>query len=138
MTIEIDGTQDSTLRARIAAKLRAALTGMRPKAVGMRVGFADENGPKGGVDIRCGLTVELPRRPRLHAGATAASPRLAFEIALEILERQLAREREWRREARRRPKKYYLAKRLLTSESPGGSAHSGSAGETRSRPRRSA
>jgi putative sigma-54 modulation protein len=138
MTIEIEGTHDPALRAHIGAKLRAALKTIRPKAVGLRVGLADENGPKGGVDIRCGLTVELPRRPRLHAGATAASPRLAFEIALEILERQLAREREWRREARRRPKKYYLAKRLLTSESPAGSASSESAGETRSRPRRSA
>jgi ribosome-associated translation inhibitor RaiA len=133
MTIEIEGTHDPALRELIGAKVAAALKPLRPKAIDIRVGFADENGPKGGIDIRCGLTVEVPRRPRLHAGATAGSHRLAFEAALEILGRHLARERERLRDVRRRPKKYYLAKRLLTSE-----ARRGSASERRSEPPRSA
>jgi ribosome-associated translation inhibitor RaiA len=133
MTIEIEGLHDPILRDLIGTKVMAALEVLRPKAIDVRVGFADENGPKGGIDIRCGLTVELPRRSRLHGGATAASHRLAFEAALEILERQLARERERFRDVRRRPKKYYAAKRLL---SPG--ARPGAAGGPRSAPPRSA
>jgi ribosome-associated translation inhibitor RaiA len=132
MTIDIEGTQDLALREFIGTKMMAALESLRPQAIAVRAGFVDENGPKGGVDIRCGLTVELPRRSRLHVGATAASHRLAFDAALEILERQLARERERFRDVRRRPKKYYLAKRLLTSE-----GRPESASGTRS-PRRSA
>jgi ribosome-associated translation inhibitor RaiA len=133
MTIEIEGTQDQTLREFIGIKLTAALDPLRPKAIAVRAGFVDENGPKGGVAIRCGLTVELPRRSRLYVAATAASHRLAFDAALEILERQLARERERFRDVRRRPKKYFLAKRMLTSE-----GRPGSASGTGSGPRRSA
>jgi len=77
------------------------------------VQFADENGPKGGPAARCSVTVDLPRRPELHADVAADSPRLAFEQAFAMLERQIERDRARRREERRRPKKYYLAKRLL-------------------------
>ena len=56
---------------------------------------------------------DLPRRPELHADLTAESSRLAFEQAFAMLERQVERDRARGREERRRPKKYYLAKRLL-------------------------
>jgi ribosome-associated translation inhibitor RaiA len=124
MTIDIDGVSDPTLRALLGTKLTATIGNLRPRAVGARVGFADENGPKRGMDIRCGLTVELPRRPPLYAGATGVNHRLAFEAALEILERTLRRERERLRDVKRRPKKYYLAKRLLAADAARGAAKS--------------
>ena len=77
--------------------------------------FFDENGPKSGVAIRCALMVRLPVRPAIRAENTAETHRLAFDGGFATLERQLARHREVSRERRRRPKKYFIAKRLLVS-----------------------
>jgi ribosome-associated translation inhibitor RaiA len=73
------------------------------------VAFIDENGPKGGIDIRCTLAMEIPRRPSTHASALAENHRLAFDTAIEALERELTREGQRRRDAARRPKKYFVA-----------------------------
>jgi ribosome-associated translation inhibitor RaiA len=59
--------------------------------------------------VRCAATVELPRRPTAHANGIGDTPRLAFDHALAALEHELAREREMRRDAARRPKKYFVA-----------------------------
>jgi ribosome-associated translation inhibitor RaiA len=55
------------------------------------------------------VTLELPRRPALHASAVADNPRLALDGALEALERELVSERKRRRDLARRPKKYFVA-----------------------------
>jgi ribosome-associated translation inhibitor RaiA len=114
MTLIIEGlNHDPALRDVIARKLET-LAGRHPaKLLSMRVGFVDENGPKGGVDIRCTLTVDLPRRPALNVEDLAATHRLAFDAAFESLERRIEREVEQGRDRRRRPKKYYVARRLL-------------------------
>ena len=117
MTLEIDGLpRNPRFRALIGKRLDVAFErhGVRPVAT--RVVFDDENGPKGGVGIRCGVTVELPRRPTLHVDHLADTERTAFDGALEALERQVTRDRGRLREQRRRPKKYFLAKRLLAPE----------------------
>jgi hypothetical protein len=46
----------------------------------------------------------------------AETPRLALDAALPVLQRDLERYRERRREEQRHPKKYFAAKRLLRSE----------------------
>ncbi|HXH81722.1 MAG TPA: HPF/RaiA family ribosome-associated protein [Candidatus Tectomicrobia bacterium] len=104
---------DDPLRALIEGRMEAirGRRGARPTAV--RVGFTDENGPKGGVDIRCAITVELPRRPPVHADALAENHRLAFDGAFEALEREVARDRERARDVQRRPKKYFVARQAL-------------------------
>jgi hypothetical protein len=84
---------------------------MRATAVG--VTFTDINGPKGGVDIRCAVTVEAPGRPARHASALAADARLALDGALEALERELAKDRGKGRALARRPKKYFVAGEAL-------------------------
>ena len=114
MTLVLDGRAgDDPLRTLIEAKL-AHLTrrGRRPPTL-VRVGFTDENGPKGGIDTRCAITVELPRRPALHAGSVAGDPRSAFESAVDTLERELERARGKRRDQARRPRKYYVANQGL-------------------------
>lgn len=117
MTITIEGlSHDPALREVIAAKVDSLVRRHRAKPTAMRVGFQDENGPKGGIDIRCALTLELPRRPTLHAEDVAATPRLAFDAAFESLERRMERERTQARDRRRRPKKYFVAKRLLSPD----------------------
>jgi ribosome-associated translation inhibitor RaiA len=117
MAIEIRGIGgNSALEAHVAGEMEAALGRMSVSPVEAEVVFFDENGPKGGIDTRCALTVRLPYRPPIRVEHVAEAPRLAFDRAFAALERQLARYVERARESRRRPKKYYVAKRLLGSE----------------------
>jgi ribosome-associated translation inhibitor RaiA len=82
------------------------------KPLGAEVRFFDDNGPKGGRAIRCAVTVRLPYRPAVRVEEMAETARLAFDGAFATLERQLERYRERNRDSRRRPKKYYAARRL--------------------------
>lgn len=117
MSVVIEGLgDDRALRTLIAGKVSNTLDRLQVAATTVRVQFSDENGSKGGVDIRCSLTIDVPRRPELHADTVAADARLAFEAAFAAVERQIERDRERARVERRHPKKYYLAKRLLEPE----------------------
>ncbi len=117
MTINIRGIpNDLALRSRVASEMSAAL--LRVKPVAAQVAFFDENGPKGGVSIRCALTVRLPRWPTLRVEQVGETARLAFDGGLAMLKRQIERHSERARDQRRRPKKYYAAKRLLTGGEP--------------------
>ena len=117
MSVVIEGLgDDRALRTLISGKVTNTLARLQVAATAVRVQFSDENGTKGGVDMRCSLTIAVPHRPELHAEATAADTRLAFEQAFAALERQIERDRERGRVERRHPKKYYLAKRLLEPE----------------------
>lgn len=115
MTKIIEGTSRSpSLRGIVETRLEGLARRHRVKPISVRVGFVDENGPKGGVDIRCALSLDLPRRPTLHVNEFGINRRAAFDAAFDALERRMAREVEQGRERRRRPKKYYVAKRLLS------------------------
>ena len=117
MSVVIEGLgDDRALRTLISGKVTNTFARLQVDATTVRVQFSDENGAKGGIDIRCSLTVDVPHRPELHADTVAADPRLAFEQAFAALERQIERDRERGRVERRHPKKYYLAKRLLEPE----------------------
>ena len=72
MAIEFRGVSvERALRARIAARLMTALARSTTKAGGAQVTFFDENGPKGGPAMRCGITVRLPSRLQVRAEDTA-------------------------------------------------------------------
>lgn len=117
MTISIRGTgTDRVLRARARARLDGALAHLKVAPVTALVTFIDDNGPKGGRASRCALTVRLPYQPNIRVEETATTPRLAFDAAFASLERQLERYREEQRKRGRYPKKYFVAKRLLTAE----------------------
>jgi ribosome-associated translation inhibitor RaiA len=117
MSVVIEGLgDDRALRTLIAGKVAATLARLHVKATNIRVQFADENGPKGGVDTRCSVTIHVAHRPELHADSVAPDARVAFEAAFAALERQIEREKDRGRVERRHPKKYYLAKRLLEPE----------------------
>ncbi|PYO25869.1 MAG: hypothetical protein DMD85_02070 [Candidatus Rokuibacteriota bacterium] len=114
MRVIIEGLgEDRALRTLVNGKIAASLGRLHVPATTARVQFSNETSAKGGPTARCSITVDLPRRPELHADVTGESTRLAFEQAFAMLERQIERDRERGREERRRPKKYYLAKRLL-------------------------
>ena len=109
-------TRYRTLTERVTRQMMAALASLRMRPISARAAFADDNGPKGGVAARCGLTVRLPHRPALHVEHIAETPRAAFAGALAALERGIEGSRERARDRRRRPKKYYAAKQLLGAE----------------------
>jgi ribosome-associated translation inhibitor RaiA len=115
MKIEVRGiARDPRFRAGVIQDLTAMTGRLGLKPVAAQVSFVDENGPKGGVAIRCLVEVRLPRRPPIDARHVAESPPLALEGALAKLERQLVEDRDRLRDRRRRPKKYYAAERALT------------------------
>jgi ribosome-associated translation inhibitor RaiA len=120
IAIDIEGiTNDPALRGRCARRARQALARLGLTPLSMRINFTDQNGPKGGVSIRCAITVPLPRRAPMHVEHVAETSPIAFDGALDSLERRLAQGRRREREAGRRPKKYYVAKRVLTEGAPG-------------------
>jgi len=113
MDIGIRGIErDPALRARVVKRVGAAVKPLQVKPVVARVTFFDDDGPKDGPAVRCALTVRVPYRPSIRVEDMAQTPRLAFDGALVALERRLERYRERDRESRRRPKKYFAAKRL--------------------------
>ena len=116
MRIEfLGGARGREARAHVGARLRDVVGAVPVPATSARATFSDENGPKGGNAMRCALEVQLPRRAAVHVEALAATPRLAFDQALAKLERQLDRLVATARELRRRPKKYFVARRVLAS-----------------------
>jgi ribosome-associated translation inhibitor RaiA len=117
MSLVMEGIAlDDPLRTVIAQKVTALTRRHGLRATASRVAFTDENGPKGGVDIRCAVTIDVPGRPATHANAVAENARLAFDGAIAALERETARERERRRDLARRPKKYFVAHEGLRAE----------------------
>jgi hypothetical protein len=102
-----------SLRARILKRLRLALVGVRTSPVRVSVTFADVNGPKGGLDVRCAIDVRIPRTPALHVEKIAGRDVTAFDQCAAMMSRQIAEELGRRQERGRRPKKYYAARRLL-------------------------
>jgi hypothetical protein len=101
----------TSVRDRVRAVLRRANVG----AVTAMVTFADQNGPKRGPDTRCTLVVGMPGRRTLRVAEVATDRTLAFSQCLSAVERELTERKGKRRELARRPKKYFLAKRLLAS-----------------------
>ena len=120
IAIDIEGIgSDPVLRRRCARRARQALARLGVTPLSARINFTDQNGPKGGVSIRCAITVPVPRRAPVHVEHVAPAAGTAFDGALDALEHRLVQGRRRDREAGRRPKKYYVAKRALTGELPG-------------------
>ncbi len=128
MVIDIRGIAGNRLlKAHVRKQMTGALARLRVAPLGARVLFVDENGPKGGIDIRCALTVRLPFQPSVRVEHMGQTPRRAFDEAFTVLERQLERDVERARQSRRRPKKYYVAKRLLSTGGEGREKRAGRA-----------
>ena len=106
MTIVVDGIgHDPEFRSLVEAKLKEALESHGVTPLSARVGFADENGLKGGVDSRCTIVIDVPRWPAVAVHHVAESSRLAFDQALASLAEQVQRRVDRARDSRRRPKK---------------------------------
>jgi hypothetical protein len=120
IAIDIEGlANDPALRTRCVRRARQALARLGVTPLSARINFTDQNGPKGGVSIRCAITMPVPRRAPVHVEHLAPTSKTAFDGALDMLEHRLAQARRREREAGRRPKKYYVARRAQTGELPG-------------------
>jgi ribosome-associated translation inhibitor RaiA len=111
--VELRGVPvDAALRRRAETAVTVAVIRAGVQPVRAHVTFFDDNGPKGGRASRCAITVRVPFRPHIRAEKVAETPRLAFDAAVAVLERDLERYRERQRDEQRHPKKYFVAKRL--------------------------
>ena len=110
--IKITGLERDPLRGRVTRLMTEALEKLPVAPVKGEAAFFDDNGPKGGRAMRCALTVRLPFRPSIRVERSDVTPRLAFDAAFAVLERQLERYRERDRDSKRHPKKYFAARAL--------------------------
>jgi ribosome-associated translation inhibitor RaiA len=118
-TTRISGIErDEALRTRVEKLMKDTLARVTVRPVRSQAAFFDDNGPKGGRAMRCALTVRLPYRPSIRVERSAVTPRLAFDGAFAVLERQLERYYERDRENKRHPKKYFAARRAVAGEAP--------------------
>jgi hypothetical protein len=116
MTIVIRGIgTGSEFRARVLAEMQSVLAKTRVQPTATTIVFTDENGPKGGEAIRCAVTAAVPRQATLRVAPLAATAPLAFAKAVKALARSLSGAPDRSRALSRRPKKYYLAKRMMES-----------------------
>jgi len=117
--VEIVGTTERQCnRVRVQERVQAALVPLRDGARRCRVAFIDDNGPKGGVDIRCTIDVRIAHRPAIRVEAVAISQQLALQLALNRLKRRINHALAVSRVTRRHPKKYFVAARMLADGLP--------------------
>jgi len=114
--IMVEGAHRAALVTRVRTKVADALRRVTPVPTAAKVIFADDNGPKGGLGTRCTIVTEMPRRRANSVTELGESAELAFDAAFSALETSIGRDRERWREMVRRPKKYFLAKRLLSPD----------------------
>ena len=141
MKIDIEGLRgDSHLEERILSRVGKACSRLPSEPTSVLVGFTDENGHKGGPGTRCAITAWIPGKKTAHVETLDVTPATAFDAVIDSFERWVKEHTDRLMDARRRPKKYYLAKRLLEPEAgaepPAG--RSGRAGIRRRRRARAA
>ena len=116
MIIRIENeTKERIPRQHVTGQMTRALRAIEGSPLTARVTFSDVNGPKGGADIRCALLVSVPGEAPMRVERVQTTARLAFDEAYARAVRQLEATSGRRRDARRKPKKYFVAKRLLTA-----------------------
>ena len=111
MHIEFEGAAQG-FKPAIESRLAKAVGHAPARPTSALVKFVDVNGPKGGVDIRCSLTLRMPPRKEVHVEAMGSTPELAFNAAADVFDRRLQRQVGRAVTAQRRPKKYFVAKSL--------------------------
>ena len=109
--IEAKGT-GRVPRVHVMSRMRQLMRRLPTRPLAAHVRFSDVNGPKGGIDIRCGIVVTVPRQPSIETEHMANTARLAFDRSYDRILRRAGEPRERWRKSQRHPKKYYAAKRI--------------------------
>jgi hypothetical protein len=117
--IEVTGiSAKASSGLQLSARVLRALMPLGRAAQRCRVAFTDENGPKGGRDRRCRITVSIARRVPISVSAKDVAAARAFQEALDRLRRRLERTIIARRDASRHPTKYFIAARERAGVTP--------------------
>jgi hypothetical protein len=120
MLITINGLRErDRFRVEVAEQTRRMLErrGGSPRAV--RVAFFDDDGARGGVAIRCALTVTPARGPGIRVEHTARTYSAAFKGALSVLTRTMKRRVQRQRRRKRYPRPRPAARRLRRAQRAG-------------------
>jgi hypothetical protein len=105
MLIKINGLRGrDRLREDVVNQIRRLMErrGGSPRAV--RIAFFDDDGPRGGVAIRCAATLTPSRGPVIRVESTARTYSAAFKGSLAGLKRRLKRRIQRRRRRMRYPR----------------------------------
>jgi ribosomal subunit interface protein len=89
------------LLAHVERRLRFWLSRFGPRIRRVAVKLTDLNGPRGGFDKRCQITVTLSPSGKVMVEATDADLHTAIDLASDRLQQSVTRELERRRETRR-------------------------------------
>jgi ribosomal subunit interface protein len=89
-----------SLRQHVERRARFAIGRFSPRIVTLSVRLVDTNGPRGGVDKSCVMTVRLQRLGEVHVSEQDDDPYVAVDRATERLGRAVARAIERRCEPR--------------------------------------
>jgi len=92
MLIQVRAREEVLLGAiqrHLEKRVRAALGSSATRIASVTLGLADVNGPRGGDDLRCSVTVELLPKGSLRAEATGSDPLSAVGRALARVRRGL-------------------------------------------------
>ena len=73
------------------------------EAAMLEIHFVDNNGPKGGLDKECRVTLHIPGARSIHVEEAAEDPYKAVDLVRDRLEKALKREVERMREPGRSP-----------------------------------
>ncbi|WP_428504762.1 HPF/RaiA family ribosome-associated protein [Roseateles sp.] len=88
--------EGARLRELVVERLRFALRRVDLHPASAHISLSDTNGPRGGVDKRCTLSLNAQGAGHLVIHASASSWRASFELALARLARSLVR--AWQRQ----------------------------------------
>lgn len=81
------GALDNAVHDSVIDRMTKDLNRLSRRITSVNVKFTDENGPRGGVDKRCRVSVVLPPFSQLTASATAENPWAALTRAGERVRR---------------------------------------------------
>ena len=88
-----------SLKGEVAAQLHAPLSLLQPSdAAQVEVHLVDNNGPKGGMDKECRVTVRMPRARAIHITEVSDNLYKSIRLCADRLDRVFKRELERQRE----------------------------------------
>ena len=93
------------LRVEVVKQLNSLLARRRLTPVSLRAAFFDDDGPRGGVSIRCALSMRPRRGPTIRVEHAARTYGAAFKGAFAILKRRVKRHVQRRRRRARYPRR---------------------------------
>jgi putative sigma-54 modulation protein len=81
-------------RRHLERRVRAVFNSSTPDVQAVTISLSDVNGPRGGLDLRCAVTVDLPAGGHARAEATDSDIVVALGRALNLAKRSMRRHRQ--------------------------------------------